>query len=1200
MQVSKNSKQLSNPFSTGGSGGHFEAHVQASFVVLMLTGGYAPCLPCWPITEIKLQGKIDGFDTDDLIVFVEKKGSQEKQKLLGQVKHSIHITQADSIFSEVIQAAWNDFNNPSVFTKGKDIIALITGPLSATDSHNVQWLLNQARHTKNADEFYRNVEQANFSPAKSSEKLGVIQHHLKLANNKSDVSKEELYLFLNHFHLLGYDLGHEFGVVLSLLHSHISQFNQQSPQWIWSRVVDIVQAWNHDAGTIILEKLPLDLKEAFKQPTVVYIPKELTETQADSVETDWGEHQYATDIALANLVGAWNEKSESDISVLGELTAQNYSAWVLKAREVLHLPDSPFSLLNGLWKVMERSTLWNVLGARIFDQNLDAFRKSAVAVLVERDPSFELPTTERYAANIYEKVLRHSSALRMGLAEGLAILGSRPGALINCSQGKAESTAILAIREIFADADWVLWGSLNSVLPVLAEAAPNEFLDAVEKALHLSPCPFDELFSQEGSGITGSIYLSGLLWALEGLAWDENYVVRICVILGELASHDPGGTWANRPANSLATILLPWLPQTTASVEKRKVAVKALFREFPAIAWKLVISLLPNQHQTSMGSHKPSWRSTIPEDWKEGASPQEYWEQVFFYAERAVSMAGYDTARLGELIDHFDNLPRPSFDRLLEVLSSDTILGLPEDQRIHIWDRLTKFTSKHRRFSDTEWALNDELLSPIETVAEKLAPSNPLNLYQYLFSDRVFDLYDENGNWDEQQRKLDERRQTAIEAILKLGGIEAVIQFAETVESPGQVGYSLGCVADAEIDMILLPEYLGSENRTLSFFINGYVLGRRHTHGWDWVDELNRLGWDSGQVGQFLTYLPFTNETWDRAAKWLGEMQSEYWLKTYADPYQAEGALEIAIDKLIEYGRPRAAINCLHRMHHTNQAIDAGQCARALLAAVSSSESSYAMDTHHMVKLIKMLQGNSEVSPDDLFRVEWAYLSLLDGYHGAAPKLLENRLASDPEFFCELIHLIYRSKKVDVPTTDPSEQAKAIATNAWKLLHAWRTPPGMQENSSFSDSHFLTWLQRVKEICTESGHLEVALITVGEVLIHCPPDANGLWINQTVADALNARDAEEMRRGFATGIFNSRGVHCVDPTGKPELELAEQYRQKAEHIENNGYQRFAVTLRNVSESYEGDAKRIIAEYKLSELYEGDVKHSTTEYKWDDE
>jgi len=36
--MSMNEKKLSNPFSTGNGGGHFEAHVQASFVALMLTG----------------------------------------------------------------------------------------------------------------------------------------------------------------------------------------------------------------------------------------------------------------------------------------------------------------------------------------------------------------------------------------------------------------------------------------------------------------------------------------------------------------------------------------------------------------------------------------------------------------------------------------------------------------------------------------------------------------------------------------------------------------------------------------------------------------------------------------------------------------------------------------------------------------------------------------------------------------------------------------------------------------------------------------------------------------------------------------------------------------------------------------------------------------------------------------------------------
>lgn len=144
------SKNLSNPFSTGGGGHHFEVHVQASYVTLMLTGGYAPCLPCWPIKEVKLQGKIAGYDTDDLIITIENKDTKECSKLLGQIKHSIAITKENKVLSEVIQAAWNDFNNYKIFTKGKDVIALITGPINKTDSHNIQWLLNQARFTKSS------------------------------------------------------------------------------------------------------------------------------------------------------------------------------------------------------------------------------------------------------------------------------------------------------------------------------------------------------------------------------------------------------------------------------------------------------------------------------------------------------------------------------------------------------------------------------------------------------------------------------------------------------------------------------------------------------------------------------------------------------------------------------------------------------------------------------------------------------------------------------------------------------------------------------------------------------------------------------------------------------------------------------------------------------------------------------------------
>jgi len=998
--MNSSGKQLSNPFSSGGGGGHFEAHVQASFVVLMLTGGFAPCLPNWPIRKIKLQGKFAGYDTDDLIIFVEDPGGDQKRKILGQIKHSISITENDKVFAEVIQAAWNDFNNDSLFSRGKDVIALITGPLSATDINDVRTILEWARHAENANEFFNKVELTHFSNERKQNKLQALRTNLTKANSGNPVSDEILFDFLKHFHLLGYDLDLKAGVTLSLLHSLIGQYSQENVQSLWAQLVDEVQSANKNAGTISSESLSEDLRTVFSQRIYEVIPKELTSDQLPSATPDWNQLVYASDLAVTNLIGSWNENNEADLEVVCQLINKEYTSWIVKIREILQQSGSPVVLKNGRWCVTERQTLWEALGPRIFDDDLQRFKDCAVKVLSERDPQFDLPVEERYAASIHGKVLKYSSALRRGLVETLALLGNRPADLTNCSQNKPETISILSIREIFANADWVLWGSLNNLLPVFAEAAPDEFLNAVENALQQSPCPFDELFSQEGDAIFGGNYLTGLLWALETLAWEEQFLVHVCVILGELAAHDPGGKWSNRPANSLTTILLPWLPQTIAPLDKRKVALQTLKKEVPEVAWKLLLNLLPNQQQMSMGSHKPTWRNVIPDDWEKGVTQKEYWEQVSFCAELAVSMANDDIEKLNELVRHLDSLPRPSFNKFLEHLSSDVMCGKSEEERQTIWTGLIESTQRHRRFCDAKWALDSETVSKIEDVAAKLAPSNPLNLHRRLFSDREFDLYEEKGNWEEQRRKVEERRQQAIRDILDYGGMDAVIEFAKSVESPSRVGHSLGAVAEAKVvDVFVLPSLLDTEDKKLAQFASGYVWSRQYHHGWAWVDELDRSGWSARQIGQFLSYLPFTEEAWTRATKWLGESEREYWIRTTANPYSADGELGNAIDKLIEYGRPHAAIDCIDRMLHDKRPLDKIQCVKALLAAVSSDEPSYAMDTYHIVEIIKALQDAPDTDPEDLFRVEWAYLPLLDRHHGATPKLLENRLASDSSLF---------------------------------------------------------------------------------------------------------------------------------------------------------------------------------------------------------
>ena len=847
--------------------------------------------------------------------------------------------------------------------------------------------------------------------------------------------------------------------------------------------------------------------------------------------------------------------------------------WIASTREASLLPNPPLEQKDGKWIIARRKEAWEALGPRIFDDYLDRFRQIAIDVLRERDPQFELVADERFAARIYNKTLKHSDQLRKGVAETLALLGSFPQYLTSCSHGKAEATAAIAVSEILKEADWVIWASVNAHLPMLAEAAPNEFLQAVEKAAAQEPSPFVEIYAQESGGVMGRNYMTGLLWALETLAWHPDYLTAVIVLLGDLASVDPGGNWTNRPANSIVEILLPWHPQTCADVSKRKAAVNTLLHEHPALGWKLLLSLLPKTHAIASGTRKPTWRALIPAGCTEKVTNREHWEQVNIYAQLAIDVAESDRSKLTQLIDHLPNLSGAAHTRMLELLASDKTTGLPEQERRPLWEALVHLATNHRKFADADWAMSQEAVAKIEDVASKLIPKSPTLLYGRLFTDRDFDFFEEKGNYEEQRKALDKKRQEAVRKIITASGVDGIIEFARSAASVWKVGVALGVVGDPKVEAALLPTHLLSSDPKLQRLTASFVRGRFWAKGWDWVDTVELQRWEDEEKIAFLSLLPFTRETWVRAERLLAAKQPAYWNKTSAESYEPNAAdLVFAAERLLEYGRTQAALQCLERATHEKQTTPTDLVIRALRENLGSKEPPNTMDQHALIELINWLQGNSETDPEKLFQIEWSYLPLLGRYSGGSPKTLARRLSEDPNFFCEVIRAVFRSKQEKKPEGEPSEERKTIAENAYRLLADWHRPPGCTKEGQFDEAAFKDWLTAVKHSTQESGHFEVAMSQLGQVLAYSPADPDGLWIHKAVADALNAKDAEAMRSGFRCELFNMRGTHGFT-AGKEEREIAAKYREKAEAVENAGYHRLARSLRKVAESYEYDAER---------------------------
>lgn len=104
------------------------------------------------------------------------------------------------------------------------------------------------------------------------------------------------------------------------------------------------------------------------------------------------------------------------------------------------------------------------------------------------------------------------------------------------------------------------------------------------------------------------------------------------------------------------------------------------------------------------------------------------------------------------------------------------------------------------------------------------------------------------------------------------------------------------------------------------------------------------------------------------------------------------------------------------------------------------------------------------------------------------------------------------------------------------------------------------------------------LYTVGLGLSYAELDEDKLP-QTAVIEELNRVENDELRRGYYLGTINQRGAHWVDPEGKPELELAEDYENRANIAESRGYSRYAGILRVIADEFKREAKSNILEAK---------------------
>jgi len=257
----------------------------------------------------------------------------------------------------------------------------------------------------------------------------------------------------------------------------------------------------------------------------------------------------AQDGELAPLVlaSAWEDNNQYDRRIVSHLAAAEYADIQLLLAKWRQVPDAPVRLTLGAWEFISPLDAWELLHPFLCSTQMARFEQAAAEVLTEDNPALELPAEERYMASVKGKKWKFSSTLRRGIAEMLALGATREEQSCIGTELRFAARAQSLIQEIIPkNCSWTRWASLDTVLPLLMEAAPDALLDRIEQDIASEQPQLVELMRQEiPGGLVGAAYHCGVLWALETATWPKERFHRIALCLARLNRLDPGGKWGN-------------------------------------------------------------------------------------------------------------------------------------------------------------------------------------------------------------------------------------------------------------------------------------------------------------------------------------------------------------------------------------------------------------------------------------------------------------------------------------------------------------------------------------------------------------------------------------------------------------------------------------------------------------------------------
>jgi excisionase family DNA binding protein len=892
----------------------------------------------------------------------------------------------------------------------------------------------------------------------------------------------------------------------------------------------------------------------------------------------WAEPANVATIAQLVLLGRWRTTA-GDTAVVSSLVQRDWDSIERLLLQWRESDDPPFVKSGNQWHVASADDAFLFLSPNLTADDLERWHALVADVLLVVDPLLDLPLDERPTAGLRGIEREHSRELRAGLADAVALLGALEDKQLGDGRtGEEHAARVLRqlLRQANADESARLWASLTDVLPRLAEAAPEEFLELLRDDLARPDPIMRRMFQDQerDSWLIGSSPHTGLLWALETVAWSRKHLLDASRALARLAEIDPGGRLSNRPLRSLQAILVGWIRQTEAPLAEKTNAIRTICHERPGVGWDLILALWPEAHAVITPPASPEHRVWAPDT---RSVPIADWVQfIACLLENATELAGHDVERWAKLSERLGALPPKQRTGLIDALADFVQRSeLAGEERLALWERLRKEIARHRRFAAADWAMDEQVLTRLDEIAVVLKPSASAERNAYLFDGHPdipgVDVLD-HTRYD---TKLTELREQAVREVVAETSIDGLRTLALRSPAPRHLGWHIAKLAPEELTPDLLA-WLDSDEDALRIVASQWATANLYEQGPPWLSRALAQTAETATARRtaLVLSMPPVRTLWDALAQIAPDLSDTYWRQAHV--WQVQPAdIEHATRELLSRNRAWIALDVIGgplQGPDTNlNAINPSLVCDVLDAALTAppSESQSQVPGYELGLLLDYLEAQG-VESQRLIQYEYAFFRVLEDIR--KPRALFAALANDPGMFVELACRVYRAN--NEPPRKLSDEETALATHSWWILHEWRELPGRLENHGVDAEHLGTWVSAARETFAELDRAEIGDELIGQLLAASPDGEDGLWPAEPVRDLLESIASPHLESGVHTGVVNDRGFTSrgVFDGGEQERDLAARYNELATQASSN-WPRTSRVLRQLAKSYEHDARR---------------------------